>query len=317
MIRGQKTEVQRQNLVYRNAAYPQNLRGRDATHHRSSILDPRSPKGFTLVEMIVVIVITGIIGGMVAVFIRAPMQGYVDSARRAAMTDIADTALRRMSRDLRLALPNSIRVNTLGGVYYVDFLSTSGGGRYRANGAGTTYCAGGDVLSFTAADICFEILGPPIQFRTNDQVVVYNLGISGANAYDGNTTDAHVRRAYNGGVAAPVQFVSLISPNRLPFESPTQRFHVVHEQVRYICNPNAGAETLTRYVLDGSAITAPATIVPIVPGALLASHVTGCRFEYNPNVVAQRTGVLTMQLTLTDNNESITLYNATHVSNEP
>ena len=92
----------------------------------------------------------------------------------------------------------------------------------------------------------------------------------------------------------------------------------MHEQVRYICNPNAGNETLTRYVLDGSAITAPAAIVPPgVPGALLASHVTGCRFEYNPNVVAQRTGVLTMQLTLTDNNESVTLYNATHVSNEP
>lgn len=284
---------------------------------RSSILDPRSSKGFTLVEMIMVIVITGIIGGMVAMFIRAPMQGYVDSARRAAMTDIADTALRRMSRDLRVALPNSIRVNVVGGVYYVDFLSTSGGGRYRANGAGTAFCAGGDVLNFTAADICFEILGPPIQFRTNDQVVVYNLGIPGADAYEGKTTATHVRRAYNGSVAAPVQFVSLTSLNRLPFESPTQRFHVVHEQVRYICNPNAGTETLTRFVLGGNAIDTPSAAVPGVTGALLASHVTGCRFEYNPNVVAQRIGVLSMQLTLTDNNESITLYNATHVSNEP
>lgn len=282
---------------------------------RSSILDPRSSKGFTLVEMIMVIVITGIIGGMVAVFIRAPMQGYVDSARRAEMTDTADTALRRISRDLRLALPNSIQVNVAAGVYYVDFLSTSGGGRYRANGAGTTYCPGGDVLSFTAADTCFEILGLPIQFRTNDQVVIYNLGIPGADAYDGNTTSAHVRRAYSGSVAGPVQFVSLTSANRLPFESPTQRFHVVHEQVRYICNPTA--QTLTRYALDGSAIVAPSAAVPGVPGALLASQVTGCRFEYNPYVVAQRTGLLTMQLTLTDSNESVTLYNATHVSNEP
>ncbi len=288
---------------------------RSALLSRSSILDPRSSRGFTLIEMIMVTVITGIIAGIVAMFIRAPMQGYVDSARRAAMTDIADTALRRMSRDLRLALPNSIRINTLGGVYYVDFLSTSGGGRYRANGTGTAFCAGGDVLSFTAADPCFEILGPPIQFRTNDQVVVYNLGIPGADAYQGNAAATHVRRVYSGSVAAPVQFVSLTSVNRLPFESPTQRFHVVHEQVRYICNPTA--ETLTRYVLDGSAIATPSAAVPGVTGALLANHVTACRFEYDPNVVAQRTGVLTMQLTLTDSNESITLYNATHVSNEP
>ena len=40
--------------------------------------------GFTLVEAIMVIVITGILAGMVAVFIKAPVDGYVDSVRRAA-----------------------------------------------------------------------------------------------------------------------------------------------------------------------------------------------------------------------------------------
>ena len=50
--------------------------------------------GFTLVEMIMVITITGIIGAMVAVFIRSPVDSYVDSARRAELSDIADTALR-------------------------------------------------------------------------------------------------------------------------------------------------------------------------------------------------------------------------------
>ena len=70
----------------------------------------QSHRGFTLVEMIMVIVITGIIGGMVAVFLRAPVQQYMDVSRRADMTDIADTALRRVSRDLRSALPNSVSV---------------------------------------------------------------------------------------------------------------------------------------------------------------------------------------------------------------
>ena len=40
-------------------------------------------RGFTLIEAIIVIVITGILAGMVAVFIRAPIDAYVDSARRA------------------------------------------------------------------------------------------------------------------------------------------------------------------------------------------------------------------------------------------
>ena len=66
-------------------------------------------RGFTLVEAIVVIVITGIIAAGVAVFIRAPVEGYVDSVARAELTDAADTALRRLSRDVNSALPNSLR----------------------------------------------------------------------------------------------------------------------------------------------------------------------------------------------------------------
>ncbi|MDE2117930.1 MAG: prepilin-type N-terminal cleavage/methylation domain-containing protein [Betaproteobacteria bacterium] len=284
-------------------------------------------RGFTLVEMIMVIVITGIIGGIVAIFIRAPVQGYVDSARRAEMTDIADTALRRITRDLRLALPNSVRVNTSGAgvstIYYLDFLSTSGGGRYRAAGTGTVYCAAAaptnyDALLFTVTDTCFEILGPQMQFQANDQVVIYNLGIPGADAYEGNTAATHVRRAYAGATAAPVSFVLLASANPFPFESPLQRFQVVHEQTRYICDPVA--HTLTRYWWAGNAVVVPSATVPSgvgVGSALLATNVSTCKFTYDANVVAQRSGLVTMNLGITESNETVTLYSAAHVSNVP
>ncbi len=41
----------------------------------------RQQRGFTLVEAIMVITITGILAAMVAIFIRAPIDAYVDSAR--------------------------------------------------------------------------------------------------------------------------------------------------------------------------------------------------------------------------------------------
>src|SRR5467141_1682767 len=98
----------------------------------------RSERGVTLIEMVIVIAITAIIAGAVAVFISRPVEGYADAARRAEMTDIADTALRRITRDLRTALSNSIRTTCVpscgptSSVYYLEYLQSSGGGRYRA-----------------------------------------------------------------------------------------------------------------------------------------------------------------------------------------
>src|SRR5215210_7725394 len=106
-------------------------------------------RGVTLIEMVIVITITAIIAGGVAVFISRPFESYIDAARRAELTDIADTALRRMTRDLRTALPNSIRITTVAGVTYLEYLQTSGGARYRAQ---ADSAGAGNILDFTQVD---------------------------------------------------------------------------------------------------------------------------------------------------------------------
>jgi MSHA biogenesis protein MshO len=302
--------------------------GKIALAHAARL--PRSSKGFTLVEMIIVIVITGIIGGIVAMFLRAPVQGYVDSARRAELTDIADTSLRRVARDLRLALPNSVRRTASGGSVYLEFIPTIGGGRYRAGeaGAGVAQCGSlaADVLDFTAADTCFQVLGQMPPVAIGDQIVVYNLGIPGADAYAGNTTAAHNRRAISGVGASSI---SLTSAAALPFDSCALdaggfvvggcRFQAVQTPVTYVCTPLAGGVggTLTRW--QGYAIqSAQPTALPIGgSSATLATNVSACDFTYAGNVVAERSGLVTMHLTITEQGESVALYGATHVSNVP
>jgi len=281
----------------------------------------RNQRGFTLVEMIVVIVITGIIGGIVAVFLKAPVQGYADSARRAELTDIADTAFRRVSRDLRLALPNSVRVTGAcdgSGSCYIEFLPTKAGGRYRAEADATDdVCAGDDSLSFTGADTCFEVIGPMPLAVATDQVVVYNLGIAGADAYAGNTLATHNRRAISAVGAASI---SLTSANRLPFDSPGHRLHVITTPVTYACAPVAGGVggTLARWqgyaIQPGQPTSLPGTGAP--SSALLATNVSSCRFTYNPLVVG-RSGLVTMHLAITQESETVALYGAAHVSNQP
>jgi len=254
--------------------------------------------------MIIVIAITGIVGSMVALFLRVPLDSYVAQDRRARLTDTADTALRRMARDIRLALPNSVRVTSVGNVVYLEFLATRNGGRYRAQG-------GGDILDFTdaAGDSSFDILGPAIEMQTDDFIAVYNLGIPDADAWAGETLAAYI------GVAGSVPTIA-IAAKQFPLASPGNRFQVVEGPVTYVCDPNPGVGTLTRYWGYALAVNQPTLPPAPASSALLATRVSACSFDYQPGVT-ERGGLVSMTLSLSLAGETIRLHANTQVSNQP
>src|SRR5262245_5027736 len=90
----------------------------------------RRHEGFTMVEVVVVIAIAAIVAGFSAVLIREPLLAYNDVARRRELVVSAETALERLARDVRRALPNSLRVAPGGRV--LEYLDVSEGARYRA-----------------------------------------------------------------------------------------------------------------------------------------------------------------------------------------
>lgn len=286
-------------------------------------------RGFTLIELITAMVLTGILAAAAAVFLRVPIAGYFDLARRAALTDIADLAVRRFSRDVQTALPNSVRVaGACTGLTpcFLEYLEVRTGGRYREQSSGLCL-AGTDALEFSAADTCFRSLGPVPDLASivtggaGDYLVVYNLGF-GVDAYtSGAATGGNKSRitAVAAG-AGPnpedrIEFQSLA----FPLASPDRRFQVVSGPVTYICNPVA--QTLTRqwgYAISAGQGTPPAG----GSAALLATGVTECSFTYNPNVVAQRNGVVSVRLQLSQADpagatERVTLFSQVHVSNVP
>jgi len=294
------------------------------------ISDPQRLRGFTLIELITAMVITGILAAAAAVFLRVPIAGYYDVARRASLTDIADLAVRRISRDVRTALPNSVRVAGACdgvGLCYLEYLEVRTGGRYREQPAAACL-TGTDALEFGIADTCFHSLGPVpdlaaiVTGAAGDFLVVYNLGLAGADAYaSGGVTGGNKSRITAVAAGAgpsredQINFQSLA----FPLASPDRRFQVVSGPVTYICNP--AAQTLTRQW--GYAITA-AQATPPAGGAasLLANGVTGCSFTYNPSAVAQRNGAISirLQLTQTDSDgrqDRVTLFSQVHVSNVP
>lgn len=269
---------------------------------------PRRERGVTLIELVMVIVITGIIGAAVAVFIKRPVEGYVDAARRAELTDIADTALRRLTRDVRTALPNSIRVDPSG--RYLEYLQTSGGGRYRAD---VDNLGNGNILDFTTADTSFDVIGTLPAFSAGDSIVIYNLNsdpsITVANAYVGGNRGTNAT-----GAGSTVTFTAPAPGAPFPFASPGRRFHVVQYPVTYRCDLGTGQ--LRRYW--GYNITAAQPTPPVGGNsALLATNVTDCQFTYATSGVTGRTGVVALILQIEQAGEKVRLFQQAHVSNIP
>jgi MSHA biogenesis protein MshO len=296
---------------------------------------PLRNAGVTLIELAITIALVGILGALIVQFV-APVRSYIDTSRRAALTDTADTALRRIGRDLRLALPNSVRVNDPNNTF-VEFLLVRTGGRYRYEpGASGTDCGGttaDDVLTFGAPDTCFTSIGSvpnSAEVKTSDFVVVYNLppGTDKADVYQDTAlgatpcgTTCNKAKITTQPLAAGTggHRIDFTGGNTFTYESPGRRFFIVEGAVSYGC---AGG-VLTRY--SGYTNTTPET-QPAPPSgastAVIATGVTSCSFTYDTSVSAQGAGLVTMRLQLGaqisgGGTETVTLYHAVHVNNVP
>lgn len=273
-------------------------------------------QGFTLVELVMVIVIMGVIGSMVAVFMKRPIDAYFDTARRAALADVADTTLRRMARDIRKALPNSIRGpnNSTPNPQCIEFIPTKTGGRYRVS---DILAGDGTSLNFSAADTSFNMLssnsGRPTDQRiaAGDLIAVYNLGISGSNAYNADNTATVSGTPTEAG--SPAETTIPVSSKLFPLPSGSNRFHVIpggEKVVSYICSGGTLYRN-TNYAYGSSCLAPTPGSTPVI-----ATNVAACNFVYNGSDL-QRNGLVQMSITFSDAGETVSQYHEVHVNNTP
>jgi len=294
-------------------------------------------RGFTLVEAVVVMVVTGILAGIMVLYIRRPVQNYADAAARADLSDAADLALRRMARELRTALPNSVRLTaTPAGQWWLEFIPTTAGGKYLAVEDDPDPHADpmvGKPLSFTSqAPAPFNVIGPMPPVAIGDFLAIYNLGpnFAGADAYARSNLavvtgfDKDKRSiSYDNvvpGQAGKNPFYA--APGNVPNTSPGQRFQLVGRPVIFRCEGNVnGTGTLTRSVAADFLAQPPLPLAS--QGILMANNVVACDFTIGTSG-SQQSGLIGLNLSLGRPNpeggrvvETITLSHQIHVDNTP
>ncbi len=279
--------------------------------------------GFTLIELVVTLVVTAIVVSFMSMFIGVPIRGFTDQARRSRLVDAADTALRRMERDVRRALPNSIRATTSAGVVALEMLSTIDGGRYRAQPPGSAL----QILDFSAPDNSFDALAPFTQLAkpfssTTSYLAIYNVGVPGADAYElaNVITPPGTTITIDVDGATGEDRVTLAPAFRFAYGSPTQRVYLVDGPITYLCNPLAA--TLTRYqgytiAPSQSARDSDAELTGAgATASLMADDVASCSITYTAGT-AERAGLVSFQIAVQAQGETVSLLSQVHVDNVP
>jgi MSHA biogenesis protein MshO len=201
----------------------------------------RKHQGFTLVELVAVIVLLGFVGTASVQFIRQGVGIYVDSARRDNLQHQARFAVERVSRELKNALPGSVRI--LRDNQCVEFMPIK---------SATTYLSSIVNASITTLDVVdFNYV-----YAAGDQLAIYTFDNN--SVYGGSPSVTDLTAAAAGSVAntQTLNFDAITISN----ESPTRRAYIISGPVSF-CASDGELRRHAGYTLSSDPPTAASGIL--------------------------------------------------------
>ena len=248
--------------------------------------------GFTLVELVIVMVLLGILSIGTIRFINDATEGFVLTQQRAEVAADVRLTVHRLGRELRNALPRSTRIST--DRKCLEFIPIS---------HGTTYVTAPIGVAGSSLEVVpFDTNGITNQHRLAiaPMANIYSLSNPGSISPSFATTAPNVNNVVNLTLSATHQF---------PNNSPQRRLYVVQPPVSYCVVNNA----LWRYVNYGFATTqrTPSS-TPSLPNslpnrALVAEGMDAIsEFELAPASLT-RNGVVNMDFVFVRDNNNISI----------
>lgn len=255
----------------------------------------RLVSGFTLVEMVTVLLVLGILGTGVVTFIGDSSNGFAATVARAQLADDARFLVDKLSDEIREALPNSIRTNG----QCLEYVPVEGGSRYHTLPIGA------------ASDGFYSWPIDPAPTTNDLRVAVY--------------PQSDLYRESNPGALSPT--VSIGTPEadnrvRLSFSSPhafsagTSRssYFLVATPVSY-CTING---RLYRYQNYGFEQVQPgiAALPTGLPDRALAGEGVSANFSLSAATL-RTNSIVAMEVELRSRGETVQLNHLAHVRNAP
>lgn len=258
---------------------------------------PAGAGGFTLVELVTVIVILGILAMGTVSFIGDSSRGFAATIARTGLASEARFVVDRLARELRNALPGSVRVSGA----CLEFVPVVAASRY------VTLPVATPASSFRAVPL------EPLPLPAGVRVAVYPDGGAYALSSPGAISPTATVSAPGPGNEVTV---SLATPHRFVSESPGRRFFLVTDPVSYCVAGGA----LYRYVDYGFAAAqpGPGALPTGLPGrSLMLERITSPMPFDVSGATLSRNAVVSLDLALARDADAVRLEHVVQVRNVP